>query len=121
MRKVLLLVGLVCVMAVSGCAKPVQKEWVPTSGSRADATVKLSFEYNPGAEIPQVDEQQALAVALRRCNSWGYPDVEAFGGYTENCLQYVAGFGGPQCFRSVVTKEYQCIGRGDSDLPNEKK
>lgn len=65
-------------------------------GSRADATVKLSYEYDPRTEIPQVNEAQAFESAQKRCSSWGYSDVEAFGGVIDLCTQFGYAFGGPE-------------------------
>ena len=118
MKTKLLLLLCVALVTLGGCAKPVPKDWTPTSGSRADATVKMSYWYDPTSEIPQTNEQQALELAKKRCASWGYSDVEAFGGVMESCTQWVAGFGGPMCIKMVVTKEYQCIGRGDAEVSN---
>jgi len=65
------------VLAAGGCA--VKKDWVSTGGSRADGTVKLSYEYG-ALEVPQLDEQQAIRLAIQRCQAWGYDRAEAFGG-----------------------------------------
>lgn len=119
MKRFVAMLATVACLGLVGCAKPAPKSWVPTSGSRADATVKLSYEYNPNTEIPQVNEAQALEAAKKRCSSWGYSDAEAFGGVLGICTQMVPAFGGPQCLQRIVTKEYQCIGRGDSKVPAE--
>ena len=90
--------------AFSGCA--VKKDWVATGGSRADGTIKLSYEHLE-LESPQLDEQQAMRLAAQRCQFWGYNRAEAFGGTINSC-QIPDGWGG--CSRWRVTKEYQCIG-----------
>lgn len=113
----LLLIGL------AGCAQykitAKQVDWVPVSGSRADAIVKLSYAYNPLVETPIVNEEQAIELAKKRCNSWGYPDVEAFGGSAEGCnrsfwdgLQHI-------CTSRYVIRNFQCIGRGDAAVPTD--
>ena len=76
------------------------------SGSRADAVVRLSYEYGD-FEIPQVDEQQAIELAKRKCNVWGYAGAEAFGGTSSVCdSRDKTG----SCHHRIVTKEYQCTG-----------
>ena len=126
MRKLILILAAIAVCAVlAGCAKPVPKYWTATSGSRSDAIVKLSFEYDPQMEIPEIDEGQGLEVARKRCNSWGYADVEAFGGVLRQCTMFgPIQFGSPTCRFMLVTKEFQCLGRGDATTPvdaQEKK
>jgi hypothetical protein len=87
-----------------GCA--VQKDWVPTDGSRADATVRMSYEHNE-LEIPQASDGQALSLAIERCQIWGFEGAEAFGGITRSC-SLPDGSGG--CSQWLVTKEFQCTG-----------
>jgi len=94
-----------CVLVfLLGCA--VQKDWVATGGSRADGTIRLSYEYG-FLESPQVSESQAVSLAAQRCAVWGYDGAEAFGGTITNCNQ-PDGFGG--CNRWLVTAEFQCLG-----------
>jgi len=106
MKKVFLvcLVGLV----VSGCA--VKKNWTPTGGSRADGTIKLSYEVAM-FEQPIVDNAQGVMLASERCKSWGYESAEPFGGILRNCTHS----GQYGCERWLVTAEYQCL--GDLDKP----
>ena len=89
---------------ISGCA--VQKDWIPTGGSRGDGTVKMSFEFG-GFEKPIVDNAKADAAAQQRCAAWGYSGAERFEGIERNCLaanQY-------GCVRYRVTATYQCTGQ----------
>jgi hypothetical protein len=99
----LLAVSALIIMCLQGCA--VQKQLTPTGGSRADGTVKMSYECG-AYEVPKVDAQQGWRDAKRRCQSWGYEDAEAFGGFTRSCI-YSSGSG---CSRWLVTHEYQCTG-----------
>lgn len=94
------LVLLIAVMA--GCA--VQKQWTATGGSRADGTVKLSYEFDE-FEVPQITMEQGSPIAASRCRSWGYSGAEPFGGITRICTVF-GGFGG--CTHWMVTAEYQC-------------
>lgn len=91
---------------LSGCATPVQ--YVATGGSRADATVELSYEYGIYTS-PVVDESQGIAEASSRCRVWGYNNASAFGGAMQQCTAPDL-FGG--CNRWRVTKSYQCTGNG---------
>ena len=94
------------VIILSGCA--VQKELVPTGGSRSDGTVELSYEFGM-FEVPKVDLNQGSAAAAKRCQAWGYSDAEPFGGQKNLCQQR-NGFG--DCLHTLVTVQYQCIGAG---------
>ena len=97
----------VAVVALSGCA--TTKNWSATGGSRADATVRLSYTYGP-FEQPHASEQEALSLAASRCGAWGYEGAEAFGGAEQRCTA-PGGMGG--CNQFEVTKEYQCTGTGN--------
>ena len=105
---VLLLTGLI------GCATTVPKTWNAVGGSRADATVELSYEYYPATENPVLNDLQADSIALKRCESWGYHSAVPFGGikvetYPERTLLVPT-------TRKVVTKVYQCLGKGDEEV-----
>jgi len=101
MRQLLMLVCLSSYL--SGCA--VQKQLVPTGGSRADGTIKLSYEFGL-FEQPVLDPHQGYAAAKQRCNAWGYTDTEAFGGQMTQCIN----FNQHGCNRWMATVEYQCTG-----------
>lgn len=105
MKKILLLAA--AAFTLSGCA--TTKSWVATGGSRADATVRLSYTYGP-FEQPHASEQEALNLATSRCAVWGYDGAEAFGGAEQRCVA-PGGMGG--CNQFEVTKEYQCTGTGN--------
>lgn len=102
MKKYLSLLGLSLV--AMACASP--KLWIPTGGSRADGTVKLSYEYNL-FESPKLSAQQGMEAAADRCKAWGYSSAEAFGGVVTTCTSRDQ-FG--SCTYWVVTADYQCIG-----------
>lgn len=100
--------ALAVVMGVAaGCA--TAKTWQATGGSRADGTVRLSYEVGM-FEAPTVDDAQGLALARQRCATWGYSGAEAFGGTTSQCT-YPSSSG---CMTTLVTKEFQCTGTGTS-------
>ena len=108
--KALLIAGIAVAM-LSGCA--TTKNWTATGGSRADATVRLSYSYGQ-FEKPQISEQQAQSLAASRCATWGYTGAEAFGGSEQKCTMS----GGMGCAEFQVTKEYQCIGTGSAAEQN---
>lgn len=99
--KRLLLIGAISIL-FAGCA--VQKELVPTGGSKADGIVELSYEFG-GFDVPRVDEEQGAKAAKQRCEKWGYKDAEKFGGQKTVCNMY----GGLGCARMLVTVQYQCL------------
>ncbi|EGT0042147.1 MULTISPECIES: YecR family lipoprotein [Enterobacteriaceae] len=102
MRKTLLVL-LASTLILSGCA--TKKQLVPTGGSKADGTVRMSYSYGM-FEQPVVDPQQGLADAKTRCSAWGYSGAEAFGGSTSVCSQMSSS----GCTMTTVTTEYQCTG-----------
>ena len=89
---------------LAGCA--TTKQYGATGGSRADGTVKLSYQYDE-FEKPVVDPQQALALARSKCSAWGYNDAEPFGTEITSCTVSNA-YG---CDQYLVTAEYQCLGK----------
>jgi len=90
------------VSSLIGCM--VQKAWIPTGGSKADATVRLAYEYKD-FEIPQDNSSQALDLARERCRAWGFLDAQHFGGKHTTCnFQTVNG-----CESWLVTAEFQCL------------
>jgi len=82
---------------------------MPTSGSRADGTVDLSFEYHRFDTI-HIDEGHALTKAKTTCANWGYSGAQPFGGNRRECLDP------PDCYRYRVTTTYQCTGPIGSGL-----
>ncbi|WP_431051733.1 YecR family lipoprotein [Roseateles sp. L2-2] len=90
-------------LALTACA--VNKQLIPTGGSRADGIVRMSYEYG-GFENPKVDLQQGLSSAQQRCGAWGYSGAEPFGGGTRACTSFYQG----TCNAWRVTVEYQCTG-----------
>jgi hypothetical protein len=91
------------VAALTACA--VQREFVPSGGSRADGTIKMSADFEP-YEVPNFDERQTQTVAKQRCLAWGYSGAEAFGGTTKTCVNSSSG----SCWLWRVSVEYQCTG-----------
>jgi len=102
MKKILLFYA-ITILGISGCATPV--DWAATGGSRADGTIKLSYQYIR-FQKPVVNSQQGIDLATRKCQAWGYTSAEAFGGATQACN----GFDSSGCNSWIVTAEYQCLG-----------
>jgi hypothetical protein len=98
-----LLVLVASTLLLSGCA--VQKQLVPTGGSKADGTVKMSYSFGM-FESPKVNVQQGAQAAAQRCAAWGYSGAEPFGGSTSVCSQPSSS----GCMETMVTMEYQCTG-----------
>ena len=96
----------IAMILLAGCSTPMRP--VPTGGSRADATVDMSFEYGE-FQKPVIDWNQAAADAAKRCAVWGYTGAEAFGGQRNSCVQ---GGGMSGCARMGTTMTYQCTGTG---------
>jgi hypothetical protein len=99
MFKRLFIVGVAIVL--TACA--TNKDWAATGGSKSDGVVRLSYELAE-LETPILNEKQAIDLATKRCQSWGYKGAEAFGGTTRQCVTR----GGLGCALMQVTKEYQC-------------
>ena len=100
-KTTLIIFTLLAIILIQGCA--VNKELVPTGGSRADGIVKLSYEFGL-FEAPKLDPQQGLNAAKQRCTSWGYKNAEMFGGSTKSCINTTNN----GCNRWLVSVEYQC-------------
>lgn len=89
--------------ALTACT--VNRTPVPTSGSRADGIVEMSYELGP-LQQANVNLYEAQVQAAARCSSWGYTGAEAFGGQKRQC-QMPDGYGG--CNMWLVTLSYQCV------------
>jgi YecR-like lipoprotein len=98
-------------LLLSGCV--TTKDWAATGGSRSDGVVRLSYEFGE-FEKPQLNEHQAINLAIQRCKTWGYSGAEAFGGVTRQC-NMEGGLRG--CGQWMVSKEFQCTGTGTPASP----
>lgn len=120
MKKLATLTLAAAFLMATGCAKPVMKQWQAAGGSRADATVTVGFTYNPERERPEASDQQAYQEALKRCQAWGYANAEPFGLVNDRCEQMdFVPFAGMVCSKRMVTRQFQCLGRGDAYVPRE--
>ena len=98
----LLATALLSLVMLSGCTTTVHP--LATGGSKSDGIVEMSYEYSPYT-VPEVNTNTANYRARRRCQTWGYDDVEAFDAGLTTCSQ--PSFGGCNMWR--VTTQYQCI------------
>ena len=101
----------ITVVIIAGCSTVTRM--APTSGSRSDGIVKLSFEYGELDRI-EINEADALRSARQRCAVWGYTDADPFEGFTRQCQRLGGLFGG--CSHWFVTKEYQCTMGGQAAI-----
>ncbi len=100
---------MLCVLGIAvlaGCAKPAYKNWAAMDGSRNDGTVKLAFTWDPQREKPESSTYQADDLAAQRCAAWGYAGAQPFGGSNQQCVQW----SGNLCVRMQVERVYQCVG-----------
>lgn len=111
----LTIIGTVGIVTILG-STTVPKQWTATGGSRADGTVKLSYEIGE-YETAQLDESQAYLVASDRCKAWGYTGATPFGGITRQCNNS-SRYG---CLQWIVSKEFQCTGFQEHDDKSAKK
>lgn len=100
----LIVAASIAAVLLTGCV--TTKDWAATGGSRSDGVVRLSYEVS-ALQTAKVDDQQAVNIASKRCQTWGYTGAEAFGGVIRQC-NMPGGLGG--CSQFMVTKEFQCTG-----------
>jgi hypothetical protein len=96
-----LLAAAALLLNLAGCA--TSKQWNVTGGDREEGVVRVSYEY-PEFQQPQLSDEQALEIALSRCNGWGYDDAEPIAGQVRQCSNK----SGSNCDLWTVTRQYQC-------------
>ena len=90
---------------LAACA--TSQKWAVSGGNRSDGVVRISYEY-PEFEQPTVSDEQALKLALGRCEGWGFDDAEPIAGQIRQC----SNMDGSNCNLWTVTREYQCKAAG---------
>jgi len=90
---------------LAACA--TSQKWAVSGGNRSDGVVRISYEY-PEFEQPTVSDEQALKLALGRCEGWGFDDAEPIAGQIRQC----SNMDGSNCNFLTVTREYQCKAAG---------
>ncbi len=100
MKPYTILIYVLSAVLLQSCA--TKKNWYATGGDRAGGTVELSYEVLHALEIPEVSEQEAIDIAIRRCQGWGYSGAEAFEALNKTCVSR-------ECRRYIVTREFQCL------------
>jgi hypothetical protein len=99
-----LFIALVSLSTLAGCASTGGHEkWSTAGGNRAAGVVRLSYDY-PEYHQPAVSDAQAEALALNRCNTWGYKKAEPIEGQIRECANTEDG----NCTLWSVTREFQC-------------
>jgi len=88
-------------LGLGGCA--TTEQWGVSGGDREQGVVRVSYEY-PEFQQPAVSDEQALKIAVNRCNGWGYVDAEPIAGQLRQCSNK----SGSNCDLWMVTREYQC-------------
>lgn len=101
MHRPAILACLLALVVTAGCA--THRQWSVTGGEKSAGLVRVSYEFQEYRE-PQVSEQQARALALHRCEGWGYDDAEPIAGQLRRCSNMDDG----NCNLWMVTREYQC-------------
>jgi uncharacterized protein YceK len=86
-----------------GCASV--KPLYATGGSKSDGIVEVSYDYGWWEE-PQVQWQDGITIATKRCQAWGYNSAEAFSRGKTECERYR----GNECMHYMATIKYQCLG-----------
>lgn len=91
-------------IVLAGCVSAYNVAPTATGGSKADGTVEMSFEHTEN-EKPVLDWNNSTALAVQRCEVWGYTGATPFGGERRSCQQ-TGGWSG--CALWLVTLTYQC-------------
>jgi hypothetical protein len=86
---------------LAACA--TSSHWAVSGGDRSDGVVRISYEY-PEFEQPTLSDQQAMKLALGRCEGWGFDHAEPIAGQIRQC----SNMDGSNCNLWTVTREYQC-------------
>jgi hypothetical protein len=88
-------------LGLTACAST--QKWTSAGGNREDGVVRLSYEYAEFRQ-PEMSDTEAAALALNRCNTWGYKQAEPIAGQLRQCANMEDG----NCTLWTVTREYQC-------------
>ena len=86
---------------LAGCAGT--RQWTSAGGNRELGLVRVSYEY-PEFHQPEMSDAQASALALDRCNAWGFSKAEPIEGQLRQCANKDDG----NCNLWTVTREFQC-------------
>lgn len=78
----------------------------PTGGSRADASVVLSYQVGM-FEVVSPDWVTAQSNANNRCRAWGYSKADPFEGLQNKC-ERTDMYG--NCVMQTISRTYQCLG-----------
>ena len=95
------LLPLSLLLGLGGCAST--QDWASAGGDREQGVVRLSYQY-PEFRQPEVSDTRAIALALNRCNAWGFSKAEPIAGQIRQCANVDDG----NCNVWTVTREFQC-------------
>jgi len=98
-----LLAAAALLLSLGGCATTREQQWGVSGGDREHGVVRVSYEY-PEFHQPMVSDEQALQIAVNRCNGWGFEDAQLIAGQLRQCSNK----SGSNCDQWTVTREYQC-------------
>jgi hypothetical protein len=105
---------------LTGCGTFVAQLYT-SGGSRADAVVELSYNWDllsyPG-QTPELDLDAALYSAEEACQHWGYQGASPFQGVKKTCQMFNL-YGG--CIEYLFTYTYQCTGKGYEGLEERRR
>jgi hypothetical protein len=99
------LISAALLLSLAACA--TSQKWAVSGGDRTDGVVRISYEY-PEFQQHDVSDEQAMKIALGRCEGWGYHDAEPIAGQLRRC----SNMEGSNCNLWTVTREYQCTQGG---------
>lgn len=106
-----------CAIVVTGCAANITP--LATGGSKADGVVVMSYRLGVFRKAV-IDYDATLAIAIDKCQKWGYESAEAFGGATRECkgVSDYGGDGEPSCTNHLYEITYQCLDTPTGDTTN---
>lgn len=96
--------ALLIVAITAACAQPKVAIPYSSGGSKADASVEMSYSDSDFQQITP-DWNAAGVEAGARCKAWGYSKTEPFGGVKKVCNQRNS-YG---CIEATVTRTFQCL------------
>jgi hypothetical protein len=99
--KLITLLAGIAALHLAGCA--TSDRWAVSGADKANAVVRVSYEY-PEFQEPELSDAQAEKLALNRCNGWGYDAAQPIAGQIRQCSNMADG----NCDMWKVTREFQC-------------
>ena len=101
MKNLLLL--FIAIILFSSCH--VIKDLDVVGGSKADAIVKMTYEYYLFQKVTISSWEESNEKATNTCRLWGYSSAKRFEKPKKDCI----GWGKDGCHKWRVTWQYQCL------------